>query len=92
MNNKPYPDYVAYPKNYWTPENWLHAVLLLPLQSDTDRGDIAIFHMITRIWRWNLIPLLLVGLVVCILALSDMRRVRKGPMASQVRDGKKLSA
>ena len=29
LNNKPYPDYIAHPKDFWTPENWLTAMLQL---------------------------------------------------------------
>jgi hypothetical protein len=50
LNNKPYPDYVAYPEKYWTPENWLYAVLELPLQSSADVGEINAFLQVTRSW------------------------------------------
>lgn len=80
LHNEPYPNYVAYPLGAWTPENWFDAVLNLNLASTTDRSDIHNHLVIMRSWRWNLIPMLILGLCVMVLAFTDafvMRRVAR---------------
>lgn len=73
LNNRPYPDYVAYPLGSWTPENWLAAVLNLDLAKQSERNDIEVHLDLVRVWRWNLIPLTAFGLVVVILAFAHRR-------------------
>lgn len=74
LNNQPYPNMVPYPLLEWTPENWFSAVLSLDLVSASDRADISHHLLVMRGWRWNLIPLFLLGLWLCIAAVWDMRR------------------
>lgn len=67
----------AYPDDAWTPENWFTAVLQLDLSNNDDRADIRHHLDVMKAWRWNLIPMFIVGLAVCILAIMDsMRRKR----------------
>lgn len=76
LHNEPYPNYVAYPLEVWTPENWFNAVLKLDLVSSTDRSDIQSHLVVMRGWRWNLIPMLILGLSVTLLAFTDAFVVR----------------
>lgn len=82
LDNHPYPDYVAYPEQTWTPENWFTAVLELPLAFGHDRSDIELHLTLMKGWRWNLIPLSVLGIAVAILAIVDKmtlsRRVSSG--------------
>ncbi|KAK3075144.1 hypothetical protein LTR53_001828 [Teratosphaeriaceae sp. CCFEE 6253] len=77
LDNRPYPDYVAYPTDFWTPENWLKAVLALPLASSSDRADIHVHWIVQEVWRWNLVPLFILQSIVCVLAVLDWRRGRR---------------
>lgn len=82
LDNHPYPNYVAYPEQTWTPENWFTAVLELPLAYGHDRSDINLHLTLMKGWRWNLIPLCVLGIVVAALAVVDKmktsRRVSSG--------------
>lgn len=82
LDNKPYPNMVPYPRDEWTPENWFVAVLKLPLANQGDVSDIESHLRVMRGWRWNLIPMLLLGLAVCILALVEgfVRRREQTPV------------
>lgn len=62
LDSRPYPNYVAYPKDDWTPETWFEAVLELTLVERSLRLDIEHHLTIMRGWKWNLIPLFLLGL------------------------------
>lgn len=78
-----------YPLDNWTPENWFIAVLALPLAHDSDRRDIRNNLRLMRAWRWNLIPLFILGLVVSSLALKELfagRRWRQGDSKEKFRD------
>ncbi|KAK5110517.1 hypothetical protein LTR62_005709 [Meristemomyces frigidus] len=80
LNNQPYPLEVAYPLLTWTPENWFTAVLELPLLSTQDRRSIHSHLLVMKAWRWNLIPLVVFGVVFAGLAIADAvkwRRERK---------------
>lgn len=77
LNNQPYPNYVAYPRNKWTPENWFDAVLELDLVSSSDRSSISTMTAIMRGWRINLIPMFIIGIIVSVLAVMDALRRRK---------------
>lgn len=97
LNNKPYPNYAAYPLHKWTPENWLDAVLKLPLTSSSDRSDINTNLYLMRAWRWNLFPLFAFELAVCVLAFLDARQERRATrqgrsMALLQRNGKRSSS
>lgn len=71
LNNQPYPNYVAYPLDSWTPENWFNAVLKLDLVHDSDRSAIDLRVHIMRGWRYNLIPMFIIGFAVAVLAFWD---------------------
>ena len=71
LDNRPYPNYVAYPKDDWTPETWFEAVLELTLVDSGQRSDIMQHLTIMRAWKWNLIPLFLLGLALCAVALLE---------------------
>ncbi|CAK1360775.1 unnamed protein product [Cercospora beticola] len=93
LNNQPYPNQVPYPKDSWTPENWFKAVLEIPLVSKSDRDTINFHLRIMQAWRWNLIPMFILGLAVFVCATIDAvaqwkkdRHVR-----SFMREGKRLS-
>lgn len=77
LNNRPYPDYVAYPLDEWTPENWLDAVLKLDLVHSSDRSDIESHLRVMRGWRWNLIPMFIIGLSVSVVAFAEYLFVRR---------------
>lgn len=92
LDNKPYPNMVPYPRDEWTPKNWFVAVLELPLASGKDRDDIESHLKVMRGWRWNLIPMFILGLVVSSLALAEAfirRKVERGSVKGQ---GKRMSA
>lgn len=78
LNNRPYPDYVAYPRLEWTPLNWYLAVLDLRLVSQSVRNDIQLQITLMRGWQWNLIPMIVLGLIVMGLALMDYFAQRNG--------------
>lgn len=72
LDNRPYPNYVAYPLDAWTPENWFAAVLgQLQLVQPDQRDDIAAHLRVMRAWRWNLVPLFVVGVGLCVVAVGD---------------------
>ncbi|TKA72087.1 hypothetical protein B0A55_08671 [Friedmanniomyces simplex] len=77
LHNQPYPNYVAYPNYLWTPENWLAAILELPLASSSDRADIQLYLTVQRVWRYNLVPIFLLQAVVCGFAVLDWRATRR---------------
>jgi hypothetical protein len=71
LDNRPYPNYVAYPKDDWTPETWFEAVLKLMLVDSSQRSDIEHHLTIMRAWKWNLIPLFLLGLTLSAVAVLE---------------------
>ncbi|KAF2726298.1 hypothetical protein K431DRAFT_280329 [Polychaeton citri CBS 116435] len=77
LHNRPYPNYVGYPLQEWTPENWFTAVLKLDLADKGDRGDIQQHLNVMKGWRWNLIPMFLIGVVVSALAFTESRARRR---------------
>jgi len=97
LHNEPYPNYVAYPAQLWTPENWFAAVLQLDLTRESDRHDIEMHLECMKGWRWNLIPLFVLGLAVCALAFADTMARRteardRRALEGYGREGKRLSA
>ncbi|OCT51750.1 hypothetical protein CLCR_09023 [Cladophialophora carrionii] len=79
---------LMYPLDEWTPENWFVAVLALPLAHDSDRSKISNNLRLMRGWRWNLIPLFILGLVVASLAVWELmssRRWRQGDSKEKFR-------
>jgi hypothetical protein len=77
LDNRPFPNEVAYPEQFWTPENWFAAVLELPLVDRRQRKDIAHHLTIMRAWRWNLIPLFVLGLILSAAAIVDAWTTRR---------------
>lgn len=77
LDNRPFPNQVAYPEQFWTPENWFSAVLELPLVDMRQRDDIAHHLAIMRAWRWNLIPLFVLGIALSAVALVDAWTTRR---------------
>ncbi|KAK5219321.1 hypothetical protein LTR47_011539 [Exophiala xenobiotica] len=72
-----HPDPQRYPVDKWTPDNWFKALLALPLAHDGDRGTLRYHLRLTSGWRWNLIPLFIVGAAVALLATSELVRERR---------------
>lgn len=77
LDNRPYPNYVAYPTDDWTPETWFEAVLDLTLVDRSQRTDIEHHLTIMRAWRWNLIPMFLLGVGLSVVAVLDAWTDRK---------------
>lgn len=71
LDNMPYPNQVAYPLDQWTPENWFKAILQLRLASNSDRSNIKFHVRVMEGWRWNLIPMFVIGLLVCAIAFAE---------------------
>lgn len=71
------PDPLTYPTGHWTPETWFRAVLELDLTSEKDRGTIEQHLRIMRGWRWNLIPLLVLGLATAAVAVWEWARMSR---------------
>ncbi|KAG7284523.1 hypothetical protein NEMBOFW57_010898 [Staphylotrichum longicolle] len=66
-----------YPDGRWTPENWYAAVLDLPLLRDEDRDKIGHNLNLMRGWRWNLVPLFILGFVLLALVALELWRQRR---------------
>ncbi|RMY88506.1 hypothetical protein D0861_04771 [Hortaea werneckii] len=71
LENRPYPDYHAYPLESWTPENWFAAVLRLDLAKQSERSDVELHLVVMKVWKWNLIPLTVLGMTVVGLAFAE---------------------
>ena len=71
------PEPKMYPLDQWTPENWFIAVLKLPLANESDRSTIRYNLDLMRGWRWNLIPLFILGLAAAMTALWELIQGRK---------------
>ena len=62
----------------WTPENWFGAIVnQVPLTLDSDRRKINQQLRLMRGWRWNLIPLFLLGLAVACAAVYEWLSLRR---------------
>ena len=72
-----YPFPLAYPTDEWTPETWYSALLELPLSFDSDRSKIHQQLTIMRGWRWNLIPLFVLGLITAYAAVYEWFLLRR---------------
>jgi hypothetical protein len=68
----------AYPLQNWSPENWEKALLALPLTSNKDRDYLNHWLHVIQGWKWNLIPLFLIGLVVMVLSIRVYLEQRTG--------------
>jgi hypothetical protein len=73
-----FPEPQMYPLQDWTPENWFIAVLELDLALASDRRKINQQLRLMRGWKWNLIPLFILGLVVAGLAAREWLSSRAG--------------
>lgn len=71
LDNRPYPNYVAYPKDSWTPETWFEAVVELMLVGRSQRSDIKQHLAVMRAWKWNLIPMFLLGLALSVVVVAE---------------------
>jgi len=67
----------AYPLHHWTPENWTRALLALPLASESDAGYLRGWLRVIEGWKWNLIPMFLIGLLVASLSVRACLRERR---------------
>ncbi|KAN0099113.1 hypothetical protein V8E51_012888 [Hyaloscypha variabilis] len=65
-----------YPLDHWTPENWTKALLALPLINDTDVSYLHGWLRVMEGWKWNLIILFLLGLLVASLTVRECLRER----------------
>ncbi|EMC99858.1 hypothetical protein BAUCODRAFT_30272 [Baudoinia panamericana UAMH 10762] len=77
LHNEPFPNFVAYALLAWTPENWFTAMLQLPLSSASDRSIISTHLTLMKVWKWNLVPLSVLGMAVCVLAFVDRTQKRR---------------
>jgi hypothetical protein len=66
-----------YPLDNWSPENWTKAVLALPLISSTDANYLRHWLRVIEGWKWNLIPMFLLGLLVASLTVKEYFRERR---------------
>ncbi|KAL6246461.1 hypothetical protein RBB50_006697 [Rhinocladiella similis] len=71
------PEPAMYPLQHWTPDNWFKALLKLDLAHSSDRGTLKYHLRLISGWRWNLIPLFIIGAAVAILALWELIRSRR---------------
>ncbi|KAE8445952.1 hypothetical protein EG329_012731 [Mollisiaceae sp. DMI_Dod_QoI] len=74
----------AYPLDKWTPGNWEKALLKLPLTHSRDRSYLNHWLHVIEGWKWNLIPMFLIGLVVAVLSVRVCwleRRAAAAPKA-----------
>ena len=71
------PSPTPYPDSEWTPETWYSAVADLPLVQQTDR--VTLHHRLRTIvgWKYNLIPLLVLGFLLMALSVIETVRYRK---------------
>jgi len=81
LHDLPYPHQNAYTLQKWTPENWFSAVLQLHLSMNDDRINIATHLRIMKAWKWNLVPLFILGLCLAVVAIIDAVRQRKEALA-----------
>ena len=91
LHNRPYPDYVAYALDAWTPENWFTAVLQLPLAKPSEIRDIKSHLVVMMAWRWNLMAVAGFGVDVCWLACVDylVRRRERSAVDGEDKEGKR---
>ncbi|KAH6850956.1 hypothetical protein B0I37DRAFT_414318 [Chaetomium sp. MPI-CAGE-AT-0009] len=71
------PPPAKYPDYRWTPETWYAAVLDLPLASAAQRRVINGNLRIMRAWRWNLVPLFILGFTLLSLVVLELLRMRR---------------
>jgi hypothetical protein len=71
---------INYPVLEWTPETWFKAVLDTPLADSNQHDEIAakVFNM--TVWRWMLVPILVVDVVAWIVAALAVSKQRSGAL------------
>jgi len=74
----------AYPALSWTPENWLKQVLTLPFANPSEKSGIRQHLDIMVGWRWNLIPLFILGLALSVLAVLGLLEHRRSTAGRKV--------
>ncbi|KIN01694.1 hypothetical protein OIDMADRAFT_53219 [Oidiodendron maius Zn] len=78
----------AYPKDQWTPGTWTKALLSLPITSDRDAAYLRQWLRVMEGWKWNLIPLFLIGLVVASLSVMHCQQQRRRQTSTATADDK----
>ncbi|KAK0747515.1 hypothetical protein B0T21DRAFT_269533, partial [Apiosordaria backusii] len=63
---------LLYPDDRWTPESWYEAVLALPLVNGRDEDVIREKLKLMRGWKWNTIPMFLLGLTLAGLVVREV--------------------
>ncbi|KAK4172542.1 hypothetical protein QBC36DRAFT_362453 [Triangularia setosa] len=63
---------LLYPDDRWTPETWFEAVLALPLENQRDEDVIRERLKLMRGWKWNTIPMFLLGLALAGLVVREV--------------------
>ncbi|KAL2160049.1 hypothetical protein VTH06DRAFT_1704 [Thermothelomyces fergusii] len=76
------PPPAKYPDGRWTPESWYAAVLHLPLASADQRRIIEGNLTIMRAWRWNLVALFILGLVLLALVALEHLGMRRSALSA----------
>jgi len=66
----------AYPLDKWTPENWTKALLEVVIDNN-DTSYLRHWLHVIEGWKWNLIPMFLIGLVVASLSVMECLRQRR---------------
>jgi hypothetical protein len=66
----------AYPLDKWTPENWTKALLEVVIDNN-DASYLRHWLHVIEGWKWNLIPMFLIGLVVAALSVMECLRQRR---------------
>jgi hypothetical protein len=67
-----------YPALEWTPETWFTAVLDTPLAERAQRDEIAAKVLNMAVWRWMLLPILVVDVAAWIIAAVAVSKQRNG--------------
>lgn len=75
-----------YPGGNWTPETWYKQVLTLGFVDRGEKGDIRTHVRLMEGWRWNLIPLFLLGGTVMAAAVTEWLERRGQTERTMVRE------
>jgi hypothetical protein len=67
----------AYPLDKWTPANWTKALLALPLAREVDASYLRHWLHVMTGWKWNLVPMFLISLVVAVLSVMECLEQRR---------------
>jgi hypothetical protein len=69
---------IDYPALEWTPETWFKAVLDTPLEDRAQHDEIAAKVLSMTVWRWMLLPILVVDVAAWIVAALAVSKQRNG--------------